>query len=83
MDCFFSQDLRLSKFARYIRIYGNDLLSVISETHRGTLFAPSNDAFDVMSPEEIEEILADPVKGIYNITKYLYSVKNIYPQEVA
>ena len=47
---FFFPDLRLSKFARYIRQYGIDLLSAISKTHRGTLFAPSNDAFDVMSP---------------------------------
>ena len=59
-------DLRLSKFARYIRIYGTDLLSVISDTHRGTLFAPSNDAFDVMTQEEIEELLADPVQGNHN-----------------
>ena len=56
-------DLRLSKFARYIRIYGNDLLSAIKDAHRGTLFAPSNDAFDVMTQEEIEELLANSAKG--------------------
>ena len=64
-------DLRLSKFARYIRIYGNDLLSAIKDAHRGTLFAPSNDAFDAMTQEQIEELLANPAKGkhTYNILR--------------
>ena len=83
MDCFFSQDLRLSKFARYIRIYGNDLLSVISETHRGTLLAPSNDAFDVMSPEALEELLADPTQGKPYRNKFTLHNTFIYPYEFA
>ena len=70
-------DLRLSKFARYIRIYGTDLLSVISDTHRGTLFAPSNDAFDVMTQEEIEELLADPVQGNHKSTISLFFTEYI------
>ena len=65
----FILDLRLSKFARYIRQYGIDLLSAISKTHRGTLFAPSNDAFDVMSPQAVEKLLADPDKGKGSIQK--------------
>lgn len=54
---------RLSRFARYLRKHGSDLLEMIKETKSGTIFAPTNEAFDVLPETEIEKILEDPVRG--------------------
>ncbi|CAB4066813.1 FAS1 [Lepeophtheirus salmonis] len=54
---------RLSRFANYLSTKSPDLFEKIKESSSGTVFAPSNEAFDDMNPDELEELLSDPIKG--------------------
>ncbi|XP_040570417.1 fasciclin-1 [Lepeophtheirus salmonis] len=58
-----SKNGRLSRFANYLSTKSPDLFEKIKESSSGTVFAPSNEAFDDMNPDELEELLSDPIKG--------------------
>lgn len=48
---------RLSKFARYVQTFGNGLQGVIANAASGTVFAPTNEAFDKIPQSELETML--------------------------
>ena len=57
----------LSTFARYVRLYGAGLSTILTEAHSGTVFAPSNEAFKALATKigqkKLDDLLASPGEG--------------------